>query len=450
VVTSGLSFWRTSELGESAAVYDELTEARKEAPEDLVISGSFFQESKEAKLYGMLKRVAGIAAPALTATGLLVAGFTALPVVMLAGGLALLTALTAKEQGPAIKTALEDYKLARKYQEYEGLNVWREGGEATEVNVEATSSPQAGTREMLVSNMRDFPNSFHVVHANGHGLGSRYTAGLPTQQWAEALGDASEKAQNDVDVAVLDTCFGASFEAVSRLGQRRPHGVKFVVAFEDAIPNANSSGGRIPLKSMLTEALDQTTARDIAVSMAQTAAKHFNKPNNQPISEVPLTERLNPETLEKRRQGLDSTVVAIDVETLQSKLHPALDKAGAQLRKAMGDPAMATAIQQAKEASEIEPTHDLVDLGGFLTRILKTAPEGSALQSSLKEALTSLDATLMFKRTGHKYPLSGLSIHTRDKAGGSSRFGEISPLPTRPLDGDHLPKGWVEFIKEAF
>ena len=129
-------------------MYDELTKARKEAPEDLVVSGSFFQETKKAKLYGMLKRVAGIAAPALAATGLLVAGVTALPVVMFAGGLALLTALTAKEQGPAIKTALEDYKLARQYQQYEGLNVWREGGEATEVDVETTSSPQAGAREM--------------------------------------------------------------------------------------------------------------------------------------------------------------------------------------------------------------------------------------------------------------------------------------------------------------
>lgn len=446
VVTSGLAFWRTSELNEAAQVSEQLTEARKAAEADLVVSGSFFQETRKTKLVGLLKKAGAILAPAAAATGLLVAGLTAGPALLVAGALGVVTAIAATSQTPLIKKDLEDYQLARKYQEFEGLNVWRDGAPPTEINVETTSGPDAGLRELLYSNMRDYPQSLHVVHANGHGMGARYSAGMPTRQLAEALDAACEKSGNDVDVAVLDTCFGSSFETLSRLAKKPGH-VKYVVAFEDAIPNGNSEGGRIPLDDMIASSLSKASAKDVAVAVAEVAGEHFDKPNNKAISEVPLLDRLNPSTLEQRRQGMDSTVAAIDLEALRTKLHPTLDKAGLELKQALRDPALAAAVAEAKKASEIEYNHDLVDLGGFLSRVLEKAPKGSPLEATLKDALKGLEDSLMFKRTGHKFALSGLSFHTRERAGQSR---EISPAASAPLEGDHLPQRWIEFVKDAF
>ena len=446
VVTSGLTFWRTSELNEAVYVSRQLTEARQKVGDDLVVSGSFFQETKSSKLMDIIKRAATVAAPALAATGLLVAGVTAGPALLLAGGLAVVTALMATSQAPRLRSELADYNLARKEQHVEGLDIWRDGAPATEVAAETDSKAQVGLRELLVCNMREFPGSFQIVHANGHGMGGKYLAGMPTEQLAQALDTACERTANSVDVAVLDTCFGASFEALSRLA-RKPGNVKYVVGFEDAVPNGNSRGGRVPLDKMLASSVHKESARDVALAMAGTAAQHFETKNNQSISQVPLPDRLSPSTLAQRTQGMDSTVVAVDMGALRGKLAPALDAAGAKLKEALADPTIAAAVAQAKKSSEIEFSHDLVDLGGFLTRVLEKAPEGSELQGALKAALASLEETLMAKRTGQKFPLSGLSFHTQENPRHSR---EMSPAPSRPLDGDHLPKQWANFVKAAF
>lgn len=446
VVTSGLSFWRTSELNEAAYVSEQLTEARQKAGDDLVVSGSFFQETKKAKLMDIVTRVAAVAAPALAATGVLVAGVAAGPALLLAGGLAAVTALMANIQAPRLKSELADYNLARKEQHVEGLNVWRDGAPPTEVDAEVYSKPDVGLRELLVCNMRDFPGSYQIVHANGHGMGAKYSAGMATEDLARAVDGACQKTADVVDVAVLDTCFGASFEALSRLA-RKPGNVKYVVGFEDAVPNGNSQGGRVPLNTMLEKSLHKDSARDVALAMAEAAGQHFESANNQPISQVPLPSRLSPSTLEQRKQGMDSTVAAVDMEALRHKLSPALDKAGAKLKEALADPAIADAVTAAKKACEIEFSHDLVDLGGFLTRVLEKVPEGSELHGAVKAALESLQETLMLKRTGKRFPLSGLSFHTQEKPRHSR---EMSPAPSRPLDGDHLPKQWVDFVKAAF
>jgi hypothetical protein len=446
VVTSSAAFWRTNELGESAQVAEHLTGVWKDNPDQIVVSGSFFQETTKAKRFGLLRKAAQIAVPALAATGLLVAGAAAWPLAALGGIAALVTGIVATAEGPALKASLEDYRLSQEYQEFEGLNVWREGPSG-QVDVERTSSPEAGLREMLVSNMRDYPGSLHVVHANGHGMGSRYSAGLPTRALAGALNQATEKAGNEVDVAILDTCFGSNFESLALLAHTSYPGVNFVVAFEDAIPNGNSDGGRLPLQEMLQQAVKESSGREMALAMAQTAGEFFDRPNNHEIAEIPLPERLSRETLPLRRKGLDSTVAAVDMQALKTRLHPALDEVGALLQRALDDPSVADVISEAKKASEIESSRDLIDLGGFLGRITENTPEGSPLYQGLKSALSALDATLLFKRTGEKFPLSGLSVHTRE---GARRSSEISPRSTNPLEGDHLPQGWADFIKAAF
>lgn len=446
VVTSGLASWRTQELRDTDAVYRGLVGAQEQHADQVVVSGSFFQEAQETKRTGLLKKIARIAVPALTATGLLVAGAAVAPLLALGGVAGAVTAVIASAEAPRLKSAIDDYRLAAKFPEHQGLNVWRQGGPPTEVAVEHTSPPQDGLRELLVSNMRDYPNSFHVVHATGHGMGALYSAGLSGEALADAFTSATARAQDAVDVAILDSCFSANLENLARIGQQ-PGAVKYVVAFEDAIPNANADSGRIPLRQMISRATDADSAQQMAVSMATVAGGFFSQPNNQHISNIPLPQRLSAATLELRRQGLDSTVAAVDMETFANRLHPALDQAGLQLRQALDHPELANAIAQAKQAAEIEPAGNLVDLGNFLSGVLEKAPKGGPLRTSLQTALDSLQASLLHKRTGTTFPLSGLSFHTSESA---RQSGEISPAPSKPLEGDHLPQSWVAFVKKAF
>jgi hypothetical protein len=439
-----MAFWRTSELGEMGAVAEQLEQARELAKDDLVIGATFFSETRTAKLGKVLKSAARIAVPALAGAGLLVAGMTALPAVALAGALGLFAGAMAIGESQGLQTNLQDYIQNRREKAPEGLEAWRIGTAPRSIeNLEKNSPSQDATREMLAANMVDFPKSFHIVHANGHGKGANYAAGLPADALAGAINEGAAKGANEVDAVILDTCYGANFEFMTRLGPA----VKYVVAFQDAIPNANSNAGRIPLQTMLAEATKQATAREMAIEMADVASDFFENHRDYSIASVPVAARLQRGNLEKVRQGTDSTVAAIDMEALKTKLHPALDQAGAELSKVLSDPRMTAVIAQAKENAEIETGGDLIDLGGFLSQILEHAPKDGALEGSLKSALQSLDETLIAKRTGQKFPLSGLSVHTRERPPASR---EIAGNPTRPLDGDHLPKGWVTFIKAAF
>lgn len=446
VVTSGLAFWRTAELNEAGAVARQLESAKTQLPEDLVVGGSFFQEAKAVKLQRVLKGAAKIAIPALAATGIVLAGITALPLTLLAGGLALATGVVSLAEGPALLKNAQDYMLARNYQQYEGLDAWRDGGPPASVPLDKASTPEAGLREMLAANMKDFPSSLQVVHANGHGYGGRYTAGLPTDKLQDAITSATNLSGRPVDVTVLDSCYSANFESLMGMAHPTP-GSKFVVAFEDAIPSAASDAGRIPLDQMLVEASDDGSAREAAISMAKVAATYFDGQSDLEIGKVPLTERHLKKNLEKLRLGTDSTVAAIDMAKLRDELHPALNQAGLQLSKALQQPELAKAIATAKDDAALDGSRDLIDLGGFLRGVLEQAAEGSPLHSSLQEALRGLDATLLLKRTGQAYPLSGLSVHTRDTI---PNRGEVANQGSSPLRGDHLPQGWVKFIKEAF
>ncbi len=446
VVTSGLAFWRTAELNEAGAVARQLESARSQVPEDLVVGGSFFQETKAVKLQRVLKGAAKIAVPALAATGIALAGIAALPMTLLAGGLALATGVIGLAEGPALVKNAQDYLLARNYQEYEGMDAWRSGGPPASVPLDKGSAPEVGLREMLAANMKDFPSSLQVVHANGHGYGGRYTAGLPTDKLQGAITSATDLSGRSVDVTVLDSCYSANFESLMGMARSIP-GSKFVVAFEDSIPSAASNAGRIPLDKMLVEASDDGSAREAAISMAKVAASYFDGQSHLEIAKLPLTERHRPKNLEKLRQGTDSTVAAIDMEKLRDDLHPALDKVGLQLTQALQQPELAKAIATAKDAAALDASRDLIDLGGFLQGVLHQTAEGSPLHTSLQQALNGLEATLLLKRTGNDYPLSGLSVHTRDTI---PNRGEVANQGSSPLQGDHLPQGWVKFIKEAF
>lgn len=439
VVTSGLTFWRTSELSDSFGVSQQLAAAKEQVQDDVIISGSFFQESPKSKLFHVASAAAKIAAPALAAGGLLAAGVSNSLVL---GGLGLATLLTTIVQAPKISKGIKDYKEAREHQgSVQGLDVWR-GGPPVELKDLSRSSPsEKGLQAMLTANMRDFPSALHVFHANGHGMGAKYAAGLPGAKLAEAVNNATAQAQNEVDVAIMDTCFGSNFEQLARFGD----GVQYVVAFEDAIPNAHHKGGRIPLDTMLAGAAQMTDGRQAALAIAQKAGEFFQ---TGPVSSLPVSQRLADHNYDKLRSGTDSTVAAISMKALKQQLHPALDKAGAELMKAsQGNDALREAIHRAKRAAEIHPGGDLIDLGNFLAEVHKASPADSAVNATLKEALDALKSTLLSTRTGETHKLSGLSVHTRNRPGGG---GQITPDGSYPMQGDHLPQAWVKFVQTTF
>lgn len=440
VVTSSLNFWRAHENAEIKAVAEDLIASRQEAGDELVISGAFFQEPKKAKMGRLLGTAGRIATPLLAAGALLAVGIASVPVGIIAGAFALTSALLAGASKSHLQQTLADYQQAKKADAPEGLDLWRDGGPELALPSE---TPQEGLRDLLTANMRDFPTSLHIVHANGHGVGAKYSAGLAGEAFAASLNQAAQKSGRPADVLLLESCLGANFEQLARF----ENSVKYVVGFEDAIPTSAAQSGRIPLQEMITETTDESSARDVALEMAQISGRHFDQPGDDAIASVPLADRLKPKHLDKIKFGTDSTAVAIDMKAFQQKLHPAMNSLGLELSSLLkSQPDFRSQIAAARETAKITEDEDLIDLGLFLNHLSPAIPEGSSVQKALQNTLKGLDDTLIAKRTGDKFPLSGLSIHTASRARNSSGISQSASAPY----GEHLPPGWLKFAQDAF
>ncbi len=440
VVTSSLNFWRAHENAEIKAVAEDLTASRQEAGDELVISGAFFQEPKKAKLGRLLGTAGRIAAPLVAAGALLAIGIASAPVGILAGAFALTSAVLAGASKSHLHQTLTDYQQAKKASAPEGLDLWRDGGPELAL---PSGTPQGGLRDLLTANMRDFPASLHIVHANGHGVGAKYSAGLAGEYFAAGLNEAAKKSGRPADVLLLESCLSANFEQLARF----ENSVKYVVGFEDAIPTSAAQSGRIPLKEMITEATDESSARDVALEMAQISGRHFDQRGDDAIADIPLANRLKPEHLEKLKFGTDSTAVAVDMEAFQQKLRPAMDTLGLELSSLLKtQPDFQARIASAREVAKLTESGDLVDLGLFLNHLSQGIAEESSAQKALQSVLAGLDDTLIAKRTGEKFPLSGLSIHTASRARNASGISQSASAP----HGEHLPPGWWKFAQDAF
>lgn len=440
VVTSSLNFWRAHENAEIKAVAEDLTASRQEVGDELVISGAFYQEPQKNKLDRLLKTVGHIAAPIIAAGAILAVGAASVPAGILAGAFALTSAILAGASKTHLRQTMVDYQQAKKSDAPEGLDLWRDGGSELAL---PSGTPQDGLRDLLTANMRDFPTSLHIVHANGHGVGAKFSAGLAGETFASSFNEAAKKSGRPADVLLLESCFGTNFEQLSRF----ENSVKYVVGFEDAIPTSAAQSGRIPLKEMLTEATDESSARGVALQMAQISGRHFDQPGDDAIADIPLADRLKPEHLDKLKLGTDSTAVAVDMEAFQQKLRPAMDTLGLELSSLLkNQPDFQARIASARKAAKLTENDDLIDLGLFLNHLRSGIAKESSAQKALQNVLTGLNDTLIAKRTGEKFPLSGLSIHTSSRAGSSSAISQPGSLPY----GEHLPSGWLNFAQDAF
>lgn len=443
VVTSALTFWRSGETRETSAVAKQLLESKASAGEDLVVSGAFYQEPTTPKLHRLLGSASKIGGPILAGAALLGLGVASIPLGIAAGALALTGALVGLGEASKIQSNFSDFLHSKKAKAPEGLDVWRDGGPALSLPVNEKTAPGDGLRELLAANLRDFPSSLHVVHANGHGIGAKYSAGLPGETLATSLQQATERSGRPVDVLLLESCFGANFEQLARFGPT----VKYVVGFEDAIPTSAAASGRIPLGKMLQEGLDEPTARGLAIEMAELSSQHFDQPGDDAIASVPLSQRLRPEHLDKLKFGTDSTAVAVDMEALRENLSPAMNALGTELHQPLqNDSSFKGAIREARKAASISENGDLIDLGIFLAHLATSFPPESSTHLAIDSTLKELEKTLISKRTGDLFPLSGLSLHTDSTR---HRASTISAQPSEPYSAS-LPGGWLAFAKQAF
>ena len=449
VVTTASTWSRAAEAHIPHGQQAQLNGVKDQLGDQVVVGGSAFQETSKSRLMSFLGKVGKAAAPALVGAGLAVAtagagAIIAIPGLAIAAGAATIGGMSVFEQAKFIKTEWNDYKASRELNEaHQGLTVWSSDLDGN-IPVEKNSSSADGLREMLIANMKAYPTSTHVVHLSGHGRGALYSAGMPGEDLAEAFVSATEQTGRKVDVAVLDSCYGANFEQLHRYGDS----VGYILATEDPSPGPDNIGGGLPLSEMLLQASASVDAREAALSMSKVRNAHLDQANPGVVSHIPQRERLKGMNKYLLGLGTDATAVAIDTSALRKGLHPALDSLGAVLLEGLkANPELKAHLQACRENSVLDDINDQMDLGNFLELAKKGINEDSPAHRALVGAQEQLELTVFGKRTSAGQPLGGLSVHTRDKMLDSLETGGGV---SRPLADSALPQNWVKFVRKVF
>ena len=182
-------------------------------------------------------------------------------------------------------------------------------------------APTQRLKQLLLSNLGDFPHSRQVLCLAGHG--NHHQVGpLAYQQVAQALQG------NPVEQIVLDTCLGGQLEVLSRLAPWS----QFITASCQPIPAVG-----LPFEKMFAPAQLQKNGRQLASSWVDQA------------------------------KSVTPSLAAWDCDKFQHQLLPALDRLGNQLTQEIAQghrPAIKSALAHSQS-----PDHWLsgrVDLGSFL------------------------------------------------------------------------------------
>lgn len=433
-------------------------------------------EKRSSKIFRLIGKAGLWGAPALVGGALMLAGAAPLvaPALLVAGGLGLLSqkdqlkaslqeavapapvaAPVTPEASPVTEpepVAQSDQALtptpAKEEPEFympatPGLSIWHtKQSDNVSLPIEVDSAPEQGLTAMLAHNMKEYPTAFHVVHLNGHGHGAHYTAGVNSDQMAEGLNKGCEQGERPADVVLVDSCFGGNWENLNGFSENS----SYAVAFEDRTTATGSHKGRIPLTDMISEASDETSARGIALDLARVAGEFFDDPYDDDIAKVPLKDRGRSAHKAAIDKGTDSTVVAIDLKVMREKLNPAMDRVGKALKAELAsDKSLKKTLQRARKDNQVDGQGDLTDLGGFLSSVAQQSGSES-VKKATAGALEALEASILHRRTGEHYPLSGLSFHSRPHSVKRAISGDAS---ANAHQGD-LPQGWTEFVKTAF
>lgn len=449
VVTTASTWTRAAEAHIPHDQQTQLNGVKERLGDQVVVGGTAFQATSKSRLMSFIGKVGKAAAPVLVGVGLAVAtagagAIIAIPGLAIAAGAVTLGGMSVFQQSKFIKSEWNDYKASRELNEaHQGLTVWSSDLDGN-IPVEKNSNSADGLREMLVANMKAYPTSTHVVHLSGHGRGAHYSAGMPGKDLAEAFVSATEQAGRKVDVAVLDSCYGANFEQLHRYGDS----VGYILATEDPSPGPDNIGGGLPLSEMLLQASASVDVREAALSMSEVRNAHLDWANPGVVSHIPQRERVKGLNKYLLGLGTDATAVAIDTSALRKGLHPALDSLGVALLEGVkANPELKAHLQACRENSVIDDIHDQMDLGNFLELAKKGISEDNPAHGALVAAQEQLELTVLHKRTSNGQPLGGLSVHTRDSLMDSL---ETSGGVSRPLADSALPQNWVKFIRKTF
>ncbi|MBN9418841.1 MAG: hypothetical protein J0I12_25540 [Candidatus Eremiobacteraeota bacterium] len=232
---------------------------------------------------------------------------------------------------------------------------------------QSQGQPAEKLKQLIQSNLKDFPSSRQVVSLAGHG-NHEQVGPLTYQETAKALQG------NPVEQVILDTCLGGQLEVLARLAPWS----QFMIASPQPIPALG-----LPFEKMFApEQLDKNP-RQLAHSWVEQGSK------------------------------ITPSLAAWDSGQFQNALLPALDQLGAKL--AGEDRAEIRKALRRSDSPDWLPS-GRVDLGSFLKNLdqVKLSPENQQLAQNAREAFQSSlvnqqnDKTLTFhlkrERTDESLP----------------------------------------------
>lgn len=164
----------------------------------------------------------------------------------------------------------------------------------------------------LASNMKKYPSGTTVVHMVGHGLGYRYSAGLPFNAYTRVLADTTAQAGRPTDVLLLESCLQGNLEALSASSAY----ARYAVLSEETV-TAGVVG------DLLTNAVTHTAGQSLT-------PRDFGK---QLIKEADAIGQ--PTSLKDMKPGAE-TLTLIDMTKVPA-LVSAVDKLGTVLADEVGD-----------------------------------------------------------------------------------------------------------------
>jgi len=304
--------------------------------------------------------------------------------------------------------------------------------------------------------MKQYPSGTTVVHMIGHGLGYRYSSGLPFGAYEKVLNDATTQAGRRPDVLLLESCLQGNFEALAATQDY----ARYAVVSEETI----SAGvvGELLRDTVKDNAGQALTPRQLGASLVQHAE------NNNPL-----------------KPGAE-TLVMVDTTKM-----PALTTAVDALGKVLADEAKDgrwEPIQGAVVGAQQYPNHPLFkdmrqilglgDLKDFAERLktiydggsvkmpsksygpirvqveqrfgqAQVSPRARAIQTAADDVLKALQGAIVESHISDRYDgAGGMSIQLPSKFEKMEGKAHYQKAGLGTFDQSASPAGWREFVKE--
>lgn len=313
----------------------------------------------------------------------------------------------------------------------------------------------ADITDFLATHMKAYPSGTTVVHMIGHGLGYRYSAGLPFQAYEKVLADATNQAGKRADVLLLESCLQGNFEALAATQDY----ARYTVVSEETI-----SAGVVG--DMLRDTVKDNAGKSLTPRQFGEAFVQHGETNN------PL------------KPGAE-TLVLVDNTKLPA-LTGAVDKLGTVLAAEVGD-GREEPIKGAILGTEQYPKHPLFkdmrnvlamgDLQDFAERlktiydgglvempsksygiisvrqearfgVAQVSPRAREIQAAADEVLKALGDAVVERHVSPRYQKAGgISIQLPGKFEKMEDKPHYKQAGLGTFDNSASPAGWKKFVE---